>query len=64
MGIGVVTPHSLTDLYQSFGAPVILDVFTILLFSTGHGADHIDNKPRDSYLASPLTLWLLPSKEI
>jgi hypothetical protein len=33
---------------------IIVDVFTILLLSNGHGADHIENKSRDIYLASPL----------
>jgi hypothetical protein len=31
-----------------------VDVFTVLLLSTGHGADHIEKKSHDSYLASPL----------
>jgi hypothetical protein len=34
--------------------PIILDVFRVLLLSTGHGADHIENKSHDSYLASQL----------
>jgi hypothetical protein len=32
--------------------PIIIDMFTVLLLSTGPGADHIENKSRDSYLAS------------
>jgi hypothetical protein len=44
--------------------PIIEDVFTVLLLSTGHGADHIENKPRDSNLASTLARWLLPSNEL
>jgi hypothetical protein len=38
---------------------IIVDVFTDLLLSTGHGADHIENKPRDNYLARKLARWLL-----
>jgi hypothetical protein len=34
------------------------------MLSTGHGADHTENKPRDSYLDSPLARWLLPSNEL
>jgi hypothetical protein len=37
-----------------YKSPVIVDVFTVLLLSTGHGADHIENKSRVFYLASPL----------
>jgi hypothetical protein len=33
---------------------IAVDVFTVLFLSTGHGADHIENKSRDNYLASPL----------
>jgi hypothetical protein len=39
-------------------------VFTLLLFSTGLGADHIENKSRDSYLASLLARRLLFSNEL
>jgi hypothetical protein len=39
-------------------------MFTVLLPSTKHGADHIENKSRDSYLASPLAHWLFPSDEL
>jgi hypothetical protein len=34
---------------------------TVLLLRT---ADHTENKWRDSYLASPLARWLLPSNEL
>jgi hypothetical protein len=35
-----------------------------MLLNTGHVADDIENKPRDSYLASPLARLLLPSNEL
>jgi hypothetical protein len=44
--------------------PIIVYVFTVLLLSIGHGADHTEDKSRDNYLASPLARWLLPSNEL
>jgi hypothetical protein len=35
-------------------APIIEDMFTVLLLSPGHGVEHTENKSCDSYLTSPL----------
>jgi hypothetical protein len=39
-------------------------LFTEPLHNNGRGADAIENQSHDSYLAGPLTRWLLPSNEL
>lgn len=44
--------------------PIIVAVFTVLLLSTGHGVDHVENKSHDSNRSSPLACWLLHSNKL
>jgi hypothetical protein len=39
-------------------------MLTESLHSNGRGEDSIENQSHDSYLASPLERWLLPSNEL